>query len=124
MELTRDLPSDSATRIIRAYAAGSITTNHETVTRAVVLAADAIAEWAPTSAAAIAEADVAQLVALGPEVIIIGTGARLEFPSQLALAPARARRIGVEVMDTAAACRTYNLLVTDGRRVVAALLMI
>lgn len=124
MELTRDLPNDSATRIIRAYAAGSITTNHETVTRSVVLTADAIAEWAPSASAAITVADIEQLVALGPELILLGTGAKLVFPPQLSLAPARAKRIGIEVMDTAAACRTYNLLVTDGRRVVAGLLMI
>ena len=124
MELTRDLPNDSATRIIRAYAAGSITTNHEVVTRSVVLAPDSIADWAPTRADGIAAADIEQLVALAPELIILGTGGKLVFPPQLALAPARAKRIGIEVMDTAAACRTYNLLVTDGRRAVAGLLMI
>jgi uncharacterized protein len=124
MELTRDLPVDQATRIIRAYAAGSITTSHETVTRSVVLAPDSIAEWAPTASATIAAADIEQLCALAPELIILGTGARLVFPPQVSLAPARAKRIGIEVMDTAAACRTYNLLVTDGRKVVAGLLMI
>lgn len=124
MELTRDLPNDAATRIIRAYAAGSITTNHETVTRPAVIAAEALAEWRPTAPDDITALDVEQLLEFAPEVILIGTGARLVFPSQAALAPARARRIGVEVMDTAAACRTYNLLVTDGRKVVAALLMI
>jgi len=124
MELTRDLPNDPATRMIRAYAASSITTSRETVTTPVVLAPGSIAEWPPTSAAAITAEHVAQLVALEPEVIIIGTGAKLVFPPQTALAPARAKRIGIEVMDTAAACRTYNLLVTDGRKVVAGLLMI
>ena len=124
MELSRDLPADAATRIIRAYAAGSITTSHETVTHSVVLAAGSIAPWAPASAAAISVADIEQLIALGPEVILIGTGANLVFPSPSALAPARARRIGIEVMDTGAACRTYNLLTTDGRKVVAGLLMI
>ena len=124
MELTRDVPSDPATRMIRAYAAGSITTTRETVTASAVLAADSIAAWPPTAAASISAADVEQLCALAPEVIIIGTGARLVFPPQAALAPAHARRIGIEVMDTAAACRTYNLLITDGRKVVAGLLMI
>ena len=124
MELSRDLPADAATRIIRAYAAGSITTSHETVTHSVVLAAGSIAPWAPTAPMLITAADVEQLIALKPELILIGTGAKLVFPPQPALAPARARRIGVEVMDTAAACRTYNLLTTDGRKVVAGLLMI
>lgn len=124
MELTRDVPNDATVRIIRAYTTGSITTNFEVVTRAVVLAPDGIAEWAPAAAAAITAADIEQLVAHAPEVILIGTGAKLVFPPQASLAPARAKRIGIEVMDTAAACRTYNLLVTDGRKVVAGLLMI
>lgn len=124
MEFTRDIPTDGAVRIIRAYAAGSITTSHEQVTRSVVLTPETIADWAPDSPAAIDAESIAQLVALAPEVILIGTGAKLVFPPHAALAPARARRIGIEVMDTAAACRTWNLLTSDGRRVVAGLLMI
>jgi uncharacterized protein len=124
MDFSRDLPADGATRIIRAYAPGSITTNHETVTTSVVIGGATLGPWPPGSPAAIDAAHLAQLLALDPEVVLIGTGARLVQPAPAALAEARARRIGVEVMDTAAACRTYNVLTSEGRRVVAGLLMI
>jgi len=124
MQFSRDLPADGATRIIRAYAAGSITTNLETVTHSVVLSAGALSAWPPAAPDAIDAGAIAQLLALRPEVVLIGTGAKLRLPAPTALAEARAQRIGVEVMDTAAACRTYNVLLSEGRRVVAGLLMI
>lgn len=64
-----------------------------------------------------------QLAELEVEVIIFGSGSRIRFPRPAWLAPLAARRIGVETMDTAAACRTYNILAQEGRRVAAALLL-
>jgi uncharacterized protein len=58
-----------------------------------------------------------------PELVIFGSGARLRFVSPALLAPLIKRRIGVETMDTAAACRTYNILAGEGRKVLAALLL-
>ncbi len=63
------------------------------------------------------------VAALAPDVVIYGSGARLRFPHPSLLRVLIERRIGFETMDTAAACRTYNVLVSEGRRVVAALLM-
>jgi len=63
------------------------------------------------------------VAALGPELVLFGSGATLRFPRPEWLRPLVERRIGVETMDTAAACRTYNLLVAEGRPVVAALLV-
>lgn len=63
------------------------------------------------------------LAALGPEVVIFGSGPRIRFPRPAWLAPLVARGIGLETMDTAAACRTYNILAQEGRHVVAALLL-
>jgi uncharacterized protein len=57
-----------------------------------------------------------------PELAIFGSGARLRFPGASLMRPLIERRIGVETMDTAAACRTYNVLLSEGRTVVAALL--
>ncbi|MFT3719790.1 Mth938-like domain-containing protein [Pseudorhodoferax sp.] len=65
----------------------------------------------------------AQLVELGSEVVIFGSGLRLRFPQPAWLRPLIARRIGLETMDTAAACRTYNILAQEGRDVIAALLL-
>lgn len=63
------------------------------------------------------------LAALGPELVLFGSGSTLRFPRPEWLRPLIERRIGIETMDTAAACRTYNLLVAEGRTVVAALLI-
>lgn len=65
----------------------------------------------------------ARLAAFDPELVLFGSGRRLRFVPTACLRPLIDRRIGVETMDTAAACRTYNLLVAEGRRVVAALLL-
>jgi uncharacterized protein len=62
------------------------------------------------------------LAALAPELVIFGSGARLRFPPAALLRPLIERRIGFETMDTAAACRTYNVLLAEGRSVLAALL--
>lgn len=64
-----------------------------------------------------------RIAALAPEVVIFGSGARLRFPSPALTRALIERRIGLETMDTAAACRTYNVLASEGRRVLAALLL-
>ena len=63
------------------------------------------------------------LAALGVEVVIFGSGPKLRFPRPAWIAPLVNRRIGIETMDTAAACRTYNILAQEGRVVAAALLL-
>ena len=62
------------------------------------------------------------LAQLNPELVIFGSGSRLRFPPAALLRPLIERRIGIETMDSAAACRTYNVLLAEGRSVVAALL--
>ena len=64
-----------------------------------------------------------RIVALGPELVVFGSGARLRFVHPSLLRALIGRRIGVETMDTPAACRTYNVLVAEGRSVVTALLL-
>lgn len=68
------------------------------------------------------EKHFALLAALGPEIILLGTGASLRFPHPSLTRPLIEARIGLEVMDTGATCRTYNILAGEGRRVVAAIL--
>jgi uncharacterized protein len=63
------------------------------------------------------------LGALNPELVLFGSGSRLRFPAPALLASLIERRIGIETMDSAAACRTFNVLVSEGRSVVAALLL-
>ena len=69
------------------------------------------------------EAHFTRLIETRPELVIFGSGARLRFPPPALLRALMAKRIGVETMDTLAACRTYNILAGEGRRVTAALLI-
>ena len=78
--------------------------------------------WAPRGFEGLSADDFAAVCELAPEVVIIGTGSRLRFPAPPVLRPLIEARIGYEVMDLPAACRTYNVLATEGRAVVAALL--
>ena len=64
-----------------------------------------------------------QLAAMAPELVIFGSGSRIRFPQPVWLKSLMAQRIGIETMDTQAACRTYNILAQEGRHVVAALLL-
>ena len=71
---------------------------------------------------ALADAHFEALAALAPELVIFGSGVRLRFPNPRLLRPLMGRRIGFETMDSPTACRTYNVLLAEGRAVVAALL--
>jgi uncharacterized protein len=71
---------------------------------------------------ALTEAHFAALAGMGAELVIFGSGPRIRFVRPALLKPLIGRRIGVETMDTAAACRTYNVLLAEGRSVIAALL--
>ena len=78
--------------------------------------------WHATSFESLTAEHFERVAALGPELVVFGSGARLRFPRPAVLRPLIEARIGVETMDSAAACRTYNVLLAEGRRVVAALL--
>ena len=85
--------------------------------------ASAAAPWSVTTFAEITAATVADGASAAAEIVLIGTGQKLRFPPLDALRPLREARIGFEVMDTAAACRTYNVLLGEGRQVAALLLV-
>jgi uncharacterized protein len=92
--------------------------------RNIVLLPDAVVEgWAPTGVDALDESDYASLLAYKPEMVLLGTGAAQRFPHPRLLQSLSAARVGVEVMDTRAACRTFNILVAEDRRVAAALIV-
>ena len=82
----------------------------------------AVAHWPVTSIEELTEAHFESLAAMAPELIVLGSGPRIRFVKPALLRPLMSRRIGVETMDTAAACRTYNVLLAEGRSVLAALL--
>ena len=81
-----------------------------------------VARWPVDDFGALTEVHFAQLASLAPEIVIFGSGARIRFVKPALLRPLIERRIGVETMDTAAACRTYNVLLAEGRPVALAAL--
>jgi uncharacterized protein len=89
----------------------------------VLTAETIVAGWAAGGFDALAEADFERLVALAPDLVVLGTGPALRFPHPRITRALVAARIGLETMDTAAACRTFNVLAAEGRRVAAALLL-
>ncbi len=119
------LETGGQANLIRTYAAGQITVNQDSYTHSViVLPRQIIADWPPQRFEELTPAHLEILVPLAPELVILGTGRRQRFPRAELLSPLVAAGIGWEVMDSGAACRTYNILMSEGRNVAAALLMI
>ncbi len=117
-------PISDANRIT-AYGPGYISVNNERIASSVVVTPTGLLKnWAPEDFEDIAAACLDVLNQLDAEVALLGTGASQQFPPHDLLARLAARGIGLEVMDTAAACRTYNILMAEGRTVVAMLLPI
>ena len=79
--------------------------------------------WASAGFEALTAEDFAAVAALEPEVVILGTGTTLRFPHPRLTRALTDARIGLEVMDTPAACRTFNILAAEGRKVAAAILV-
>ena len=79
--------------------------------------------WAPNGFTALGEPDFASLLSYKPEMVLLGTGSKQLFPHPRLLQALSAARIGVEVMDTRAACRTFNILAAEDRRAAAALIV-
>lgn len=109
---------------IRSYGADGVQIGDRTLRASVIVSAERLVEdWRPTGVEALIAADFEPVLSLQPEVVLLGTGMRLKFPDHRVLTALHAARVGIEVMDTGAACRTYNVLLGEGRRVVAALLL-
>jgi len=109
---------------VRRVAAHGITLIDRELTSSFLLAPDrAIENWPVTAPETLDASHVEVLLALNPELVVLGTGARQAFPAAAFMAGFLRRNIGIEVMDNAAAARTYNLLADEGRRVVAAFIL-
>jgi uncharacterized protein len=89
----------------------------------VVLRDRVLPDWPPRSADQLVAAHFESLAELGADIVLLGTGRSLKFPHPRLSAALMARRIGLEVMDSGAACRTYNILAGEGRNVAAALIL-
>lgn len=108
---------------VTAYGAGYIDINRVRHTGSVILTPEGPPQaWDAGSFEELGPAHFAAVLACQPELVLIGTGPTQRFAAPLVTLPLVQARVGFEIMDTAAACRTFNILVAEGRRVVGAFL--
>ena len=109
---------------ISGYGPGWIRVDGEQITHSVVIAsAGQRFDWSCARFEDLTAEHFTQLAELSPELVIFGSGERIRFPQPQWLQALMGKRIGLETMDTRAACRTYNILAGEGRNVVVALLL-
>ncbi|WP_454831716.1 Mth938-like domain-containing protein [Pseudoxanthomonas wuyuanensis] len=108
---------------LRSADGRSAVVNERVLTASFILAPEQLIEnWTPTDVAALAPEDMEALLAMQPEVILLGTGERQRFPAATVMAACLKRGVGLEAMTNAAAARTFNVLAGEARKVVAGFL--
>ena len=118
------LNTGSAANLVKGYSATQVRVGEKVITHSFLLSAtDIIEEWPPQKLDELRVEDLEPVFALKPEVVLLGSGERQRFPPTEVISAVLSRGIGFEVMDTGAACRTFNILVSEDRRVVAALFL-
>ena len=119
------LHADAAATRITSYGPGFFAIGDRIVHQGIIICADGtLVRWPPAALADLDEQHLRQIISYGPEVALLGTGARHAFPAPELFRPFVESGLGLEVMDTAAACRTFNVLASESREVVAGLLPI
>ena len=122
MELNLERPRDYL--FVRRADAHAVVIVDRPFTTSIILTRDKVLDdWQVADIAAMAPEHVEPIVALNADVVLLGTGARQQFPSQAVLAAFLQRGVGVEVMDNAAAARTWDILAGEGRNVVAVFIL-
>lgn len=117
------LSGPSALNAFTGYGPGYVAVNGRRHEHSLIVLPDRLVlDWAATSFEALAAEHLAAVAAHSPEIVLLGTGATLRFPRPELTRPLAQAGIGLEVMDVQAACRTYNILAAESRRVAAALL--
>jgi uncharacterized protein len=112
----------SAANTITSYGEDYVLVNGQRRDSSVIITADQVLAWEADAFDRLKSEDFERLANLGVEIVLLGTGPRQRFPHPRLTAPLAAAGIGVEVMDLRAACRIYNILVAEERKVAAALL--
>jgi uncharacterized protein len=122
MRFTQD--SGASANLVRSYGDGELRINDEVYRSAIIVSASKV-RAAPDigSVEDLARLDPSRILEFDPEVVLVGTGQRQIFPAASFRAPYLRAGIGIEVMDTGAACRTFNVLVAEQRPVVALLML-
>ena len=110
-----------AANTITAYGDDYVMVNGERRETSVIVTPEILQPWTPASFEQLSADDFAPLAELGAEIVLLGTGRRQRFPHPRLTASLAEARVGLEVMDLKAACRTYNILVAEARKVALAL---
>jgi uncharacterized protein len=122
MKFSEDKPDEGY--YITAYDQTQVVINGRSLRSSFVLAPDEVIEhWSVSAVDELSASHFDSVLGLRPEIVLLGTGTVLRFPDIGLYAQIINQGIGVEVMDTGAACRTYNILLSEGRRVVAGLIL-
>jgi uncharacterized protein len=118
------LTNSANQNIFTAHGAGFVAVNRQHYEQPVVVTPDQLLlDWQARSFDTLAEADFSYFLTLMPEILLFGTGPQQRFAHPRLYRALTDARIGVEFMDTPAACRTYNILMAEDRKVVAAILL-
>ena len=118
------LEPPSRANLIRGYSDTEIRIGEQRVTRSCIVSAERlVTDWEPASFAELAVDHLEAILALDPEVVLLGSGVRQRFAPPAVRAEFARRRVGLEVLQLGAACRTFNVLVQEKRRVAAALFL-
>lgn len=117
------LQSEEGINLIRRYGADFIAIGENEIRESCIVSANSFAPWSPRSIEELRPEHLAPVFALEPEVVVLSTGVRQIFPRAALRAEFATRKIGLEVMEIGAACRTYNVLVGEQRHVLAAILL-
>jgi uncharacterized protein len=121
MKLSMERPG--GIHLVRGYSAEGLRIDDQLYRNSVIVSAtDVIGNWRPRNVDELGPEDLRAALELAPEVLLLGTGPTQRFPAAPLYDALYRSRVGFEIMDTGAACRTYNVLVGEGRAVVAALL--
>jgi len=114
--------SQSALNTFSGYGDGFVLVNGERHEANLIVMPEKLLPWAAASFDALTEQDFQAILELNPEIVLLGTGPRQRFPHPRLTRALMEKRVGVEAMDLQAACRTYNILMAEERRVAAAIL--
>jgi len=119
-----DLDENHANYQIKAYKPGNIQINETNYTHSIIITPERfIDHWKPQSITELTQDNFAIILELSPAILLIGTGSTLVFPDLEVYGDLINEGIGIEVMDTSAACRTYIALTAENRNVAAALII-
>ena len=118
-----DLATPGAHNLFTGYGRGYISVNNVRYTRHVLVTATEVKDWNVSAFDELGPAHFEHLRTLKPEILILGTGERLRFPAPSLSRVLTIAGVGLEIMDSKAACRTYNIVVAEGRNVLAAILV-